>query len=160
MPAQQRHTPVGCDVAAVGLPFSDLLRIAAIEDRERCAATLALVVQATAMPLLVDKCAGWTYSVEAGFLEALLQSEHRTLDPEEAGTVVASNLPVCLWVGQVLLLPVEWRAWLGSAIHTARLQQVEFTCFMGYCSDAHLHTVCRPALLAAQTSSSFRVLSG
>lgn len=27
----------------------------------------------------------FTYAAEAGFLEALLQSEHRTLDPEEAG---------------------------------------------------------------------------
>jgi len=29
--------------------------------------------------------AGWTYALESGFLEMLLQSEHRTLDPEEAG---------------------------------------------------------------------------
>lgn len=29
--------------------------------------------------------AGWTYASETGFLEALLQSPHRTLNPEEAG---------------------------------------------------------------------------
>jgi hypothetical protein len=30
-------------------------------------------------------CAGWTYALETGFLEMLLQSGHRTLDPEQAG---------------------------------------------------------------------------
>ena len=27
----------------------------------------------------------WTYALETGLVEMLLQSEHRTLDPEEAG---------------------------------------------------------------------------
>lgn len=30
--------------------------------------------------------AAWLYKLESGFLEMLLQSGHRTLDPEEAGT--------------------------------------------------------------------------
>ena len=29
--------------------------------------------------------AEWVYMLETGFVEMLLQSEHRTLDPEEAG---------------------------------------------------------------------------
>lgn len=47
--------------------------------------------------------ADWTYALESGFLEMLLQSEHRTLDPEEAGGGgVAANraqhgqLPACV----------------------------------------------------------------
>jgi hypothetical protein len=37
----------------------------------------------------------WTFNVEAGFFEALLQSEHRTLDPEEAGGHPATALLLC-----------------------------------------------------------------
>ena len=29
--------------------------------------------------------ADWTYAIESGLHEMMLQSEHRTLDPEEAG---------------------------------------------------------------------------
>ena len=36
--------------------------------------------------------AGWTFTVEPGFLETLLQSGHRTLDPEEAGGCCAEEV--------------------------------------------------------------------
>jgi hypothetical protein len=38
-----------------------------------------------ALSYLNSRAADWTFNVEAGLFEALLQSEHRTLDPEEAG---------------------------------------------------------------------------
>ncbi|KAL4452535.1 hypothetical protein ABPG75_008197 [Micractinium tetrahymenae] len=37
----------------------------------------------------------WTFNVEPGFLEALLQSEHRTLDPEEADYFYVPALTSC-----------------------------------------------------------------
>ncbi|KAL4425255.1 hypothetical protein ABPG75_009271 [Micractinium tetrahymenae] len=33
----------------------------------------------------------WVYMLETGFLEMLMQSGHRTLDPEEAGELVAAG---------------------------------------------------------------------
>ncbi|KAL4437781.1 hypothetical protein ABPG77_005693 [Micractinium sp. CCAP 211/92] len=38
----------------------------------------------------------WTYASETGFLEALLQSPHRTLNPEEADFFYVPVLPSCL----------------------------------------------------------------
>ena len=32
-----------------------------------------------------SQLSGWPYALETGLLEMLLQSEHRTLNPEEAG---------------------------------------------------------------------------
>lgn len=39
--------------------------------------------------------AAFTYTVESGFLEALLQSEHRTLNPEEADFFYVPVMPSC-----------------------------------------------------------------
>jgi hypothetical protein len=58
----------------------------------------------------------WTYALETGLVEMLLQSEHRTLDPEEAGEGasggrggwVAGGCWRRCWVGQgpAWLLPL------------------------------------------------------
>ena len=37
------------------------------------------------LPNNETKLSEWPYGLESAFLEMLMQSEHRTLDPEEAG---------------------------------------------------------------------------
>ena len=38
-----------------------------------------------------SQLSGWPYALETGLLEMLLQSEHRTLDPEEAGGQLSAD---------------------------------------------------------------------
>lgn len=45
--------------------------------------------------------AEWPYGLESGFLEMILQSEHRTLNPEEAGGW--QQLP-----GSLLVIDTHW----------------------------------------------------
>ena len=55
-----------------------------------------------ALLLLPPDAAEGTYSLEAGFLEMLLQSEHRTLDPEEADFFYVPVFTSCF------IYPVRW----------------------------------------------------
>jgi hypothetical protein len=47
-----------------------------------------------------SQLSGWTYTLESGFLEMLLQSEHRTLDPEEAGGCSVGVVVVAVGMGE------------------------------------------------------------
>ena len=77
-------------------------------------ALLLLVSWAHCCWLLIAAAEG-TYSLEAGFLEMLLQSEHRILDPEEADFFYVPVFTSCF------IYPVRWATLVFFCVAAAAL---------------------------------------